>query len=1196
MKSRILLLIILISVGYNATGQYYFFRQYSNNEGLLNPFVYDINQDNQGYMLIGTPDGLYRFNGFDFEHFTTEDGIADNFVTKIFKDSKGRIWIGHQNGSISLRIKEGFRLFNVQSDIQGSVTDLTEDETGSIWISVQNQGVLLINNNLNISVIDFSNKDELLTQIEFVGADRFLIGTQENLYLTNYNQVESSLNVLQRFDQYPGSKVVKIIPVANDGYIVVSQEDGLYQLSPEGISGAYLFSAIDENPKGMLDNLQGGLTDRNGDLWVNSMGNGLTQFRPNQENGYQLIASISADRGLISENAKSMFEDLEGNLWIGMYGEGLLKYVDSNLKFYRYDSDGYSLENYAIAGFDDNLMAATGDRLLEINRLGDTVVKAYPLPEHQMGDRVNTIYTSGDGSIWIGCEQSGVYVARAGNLNFNPVFISRDELANSVNHITGQGEDIWISTKKGLCLIKRNSGLKKWFTTNEGLPHNNIKQMYIDPEGRVLIATQCKEIHYINKNDEVAVLENSGMGPFNSIVSFGMDAQETLWAGSMGNGVWWITDDTIKNFTRESGLLSDFCYSLALTKEGKPVVSHSGGISLIDPETNIVKTFSGHDGVKSSAEFYTNAVYTDRIGNIWFGTSEGLIQYTSTESKGEIISPMLQISAVMIDGDTIDHTQGPVLLKAGQYELVVDYIGISFTNPESVFYTTKLEGYNKSWSDPTFNRRITYDMISHGEYEFKIRAFTENDIRSEEDSAFRIKIKKPVYLSVWFYGMIAVILGIMFFSILRIRERNHKMVQERLLKNLDEKSKEIIVKEEIIKERRKVEKILIEAKTKAELSEQLKTSFLQNMSHEIRTPMNAIVGFSSLLKEEELTDETRNEFVDNVSTNAESLLGLIDDILDISKLETNALNIKKGMCNLNELILRLESTYQKRLKNIEKEGIELKAIVPSGDDIEITTDVIRLKQVLSKLLDNAVKFTEAGRITLGFKEVKEGIEFFVEDTGIGLSEDKKEVIFDLFRKIEDDKLKLYGGTGLGLTLSRYLVTLLGGEIQVDSKEGIGSRFYFVLPFEKADDGKLIEKSGTDNEFKDIMTGKRILVVEDDEINFKLIYQYLLATGAAVDWAKNSEETLQMYFKEGAFDLILMDIKLPGMNGYEISMRIREIDKTVPIIAQTAFAMEGDEELSLEAGCNAYIAKPIKKNILLKMITDLIFKPKDTSID
>jgi signal transduction histidine kinase/CheY-like chemotaxis protein len=557
------------------------------------------------------------------------------------------------------------------------------------------------------------------------------------------------------------------------------------------------------------------------------------------------------------------------------------------------------------------------------------------------------------------------------------------------------------------------------------------------------------------------------------------------------------------------------------------------------------------------------------------------------------VAPGLLIGALYVDGKQVDHSAGHVSLKPGYYELAVEYIGIHLTNPEMVNYQTKLEGYNKNWSELTSERRVIYDRVGHGYYTFKIRAFNENDIGSEISSGFELRIKKPLYLTIWFNGAIIILLVFLVYAIIRRREKNLKTEQERLLKKIDEKTKDLIVKEEIIKERKKVEKVLIEAKTKAELSEKLKTSFLQNMSHEIRTPMNAVVGFSELLMKNTKVDDKQTEYIDVIHTNAENLLTIIDDILDVSQLESNQLKMQEGNCKVDTMMDSLKIKYNEMLKNVGKTDIELVTKVPENNGLEMRTDPVRLQQVLSKLLDNAVKFTQSGQIAFGYERESESITFFVEDTGIGLSEDKAGVIFDLFRKVEDDKVKLYGGTGLGLTLSRYLVHLLGGKIDVKSTENVGSRFYFVLPYIPCTAKSEVPNSITPkNEFRGSWQGMKVLVVEDTDSNYKLIDQVLKPTGISIERAANGEAAIEKYFRNGSFDLIIMDIKLQGMDGYQTTKKIRKKDKNVPIVAYTAYVMDGDREKSIKAGCNEYFSKPADSKSMLQTISGFIQKNAD----
>ena len=794
MKIRpIIILILVLAFFFEAAGQNHFFRQYSDAEGLTHSYVYGINQDNAGYLWIGTPDGLYKFNGFDFELFTAEDGLADLFITRLFKDSSGRIWIGHQNGDISLMEEEGFTIFNEYSDAHGTVTDFVEDGKGSVWFTSQNQGLVFIDKELNVNHIDFPDEYESLTQIQYVGTDTFIIGTQENLFLTKYNNDASSMDILHRYDSYPGSKVVDILHEPDRGYIIVSQDDGIYGLRPDSVPGEFLLVTIDENLDGALDNLQGGLVELSGWLWLNSMGNGVIQYRPGINNTYERAKRISLENGLVSDNIRSMFEDSEGNLWFGTYGDGILRYVDNNLTFFNFRSEGQTVGNYAFARDSLDFFILSGNRLLWMNPSVDTITQSYQLPDIGAGDLANTIYLDNDGRIWIGFEHSGLFTLDPEKMQLMPVFLSNDELTKSINHITGDEEDIWVSTKKGVFQINWKTGSRKWYTTDDGLPHNNVNQLYIDAIGRVLIASLCNEIYYINKNNTFEVLENIYLGSLNSVGSFAEDENGGLWIGTHGNGLWLANPDTLMHFTRSSGLFSDFCYALAITGEGQPIIGHTGGLSLINLESSSIKTFSHLEGMKSNSEIFSNAVLKDKYGNVWMGSSNGVIKYSTRSSKNFTTPPLPQLTSVRIDGKVIDHSLGSVHLKPGQYEILAEYIWLNLRNPEGVSYQARLDGYNKGWSESTDKRSAVFERVGHGNYSLNIRASNEDNIGGVVNSAFDIYIKKPFYLIAWFWVFVGLSMLAIFYFILRMREKSQIERQEFLEKELEKRTSELVI-------------------------------------------------------------------------------------------------------------------------------------------------------------------------------------------------------------------------------------------------------------------------------------------------------------------------------------------------------------------------------------------------------------------
>ncbi len=390
-----------------------------------------------------------------------------------------------------------------------------------------------------------------------------------------------------------------------------------------------------------------------------------------------------------------------------------------------------------------------------------------------------------------------------------------------------------------------------------------------------------------------------------------------------------------------------------------------------------------------------------------------------------------------------------------------------------------------------------------------------------------------------------------------------------------------------ITERKEAERKLLEAKIKAEESDKLKTAFLSNMSHEIRTPMNAIVGFSDLLSDEELSSEERRDFIAQINQGADDLMRLIDDIIDIAKIEAGQVNVHIAECFVRDLFKELHLIF---IQNIKRSGKDNVSINVSWNwpvsDLAIYTDPFRLKQILMNLLGNAVKFTDEGEIILGIEEHKKGIKFYVKDSGIGIREEKQRVIFDRFMQGHENKTKLYGGTGLGLAISKNLTEILGGQIGVESQSGEGATFWFILPRNEVPLKYEAALRAPVSEVKS-WEGKKLLIAEDDHSNYYFLYEALKDTGVEIHWSKDGEETLAMFRSIPDLSLVLMDINMPIKNGYECTRIIKEERPDLPVIAQTAYAMSGEREISREAGCDDYLAKPIKVKELLETIANHI---------
>jgi PAS domain S-box-containing protein len=382
-----------------------------------------------------------------------------------------------------------------------------------------------------------------------------------------------------------------------------------------------------------------------------------------------------------------------------------------------------------------------------------------------------------------------------------------------------------------------------------------------------------------------------------------------------------------------------------------------------------------------------------------------------------------------------------------------------------------------------------------------------------------------------------------------------------------------------ISERKHVEYELTKSKEKAEESDKLKTAFLHNISHEIRTPMNAIIGFSALLGEPDISAEDHKSYLEILVQSSNHLLSIVTDIIEISNIEAGTLKCKMNDINLGSL---LESQHIQFKPRAAEKGIELRLKIPSSDNIaNFVTDRTKLVQVIANLLSNALKFTSKGHIEFGYNLRENMVEFFVSDTGIGIPEDQQLKIFERFYQVDNRESRLYEGTGLGLSLTKAYIEFLGGNIWVKSEVGKGSTFYFTVPYKENETKAPSERKSVVPENPKFDKNVTILVAEDNDINFSLITHFLSDPQIKIIRACNGQEAVDFCKSGEDIHLVLMDLKMHVMNGFNATRIIKDLLPGLPVIAQTAFIT--DKEKALECGCSDIITKPFNREHFYSII-------------
>jgi len=377
---------------------------------------------------------------------------------------------------------------------------------------------------------------------------------------------------------------------------------------------------------------------------------------------------------------------------------------------------------------------------------------------------------------------------------------------------------------------------------------------------------------------------------------------------------------------------------------------------------------------------------------------------------------------------------------------------------------------------------------------------------------------------------------------------------------------------------------LILAKEKAEENDKLKTAFLNNISHELRTPLNGILGFSQLIADQEVSNEERLELISYLKVSSNRLLNTMTDYIDMARLTTGTFDLQLREFYIHTFFEEIVEPFQKLCAD---NLLDFNAEIPDNtEELLIFSDKGFIRRIMDILLDNALKFTKEGKISCGYIVANGVVEFFVQDTGKGIAKEKLELIFNIFTQEEQASTRGYEGSGLELAIAKGMVNILGGEIKAFSEPGIGSTFRFKIPTKKRIEEAPEKGKGTE---KNEHHQKLILVAEDDDLNYKLLQVILDSSGFNHLHAKHGGEAVEMCRQNPNIELVLMDIKMPVMNGIEATKLIKEFKPDLPIIAVTAYGSTGDEQYFLAARCDGYLAKPIFKQKLLTVLNRFIYK-------
>jgi len=788
--------IVLLSSINSSTAQSYQFSKYSIEQGLPQQYIYSLNQDNKGFIWIGTGDGISKFDGIEFINYTTKEGLAENFISCSAQRQKDIIWLGHNKGGIS-RIVDGKIIAIVADSLVGSkITDIIVDQDNYVWATSQNGYLIKISPKLVVKKFDLFANQKNIYSIAGKVEDKLLVGTDDGLFIWQLNQLlePHTFKAVKRLEHKKIDCIKKSMFHENN-YWVGSSETGLYQLDYNA-DGKILTRHFDDE---VIDasGVQHIEEDENKNLWLSTYSGLYKLIYDEKLKGIGSTIRFGEENG-IGDFVKTSLVDREGNTWIGMYGEGLAMLKDEIFTFYNHSADN-SIPNDTRCFIyrDSTKWYGLSKGFLKVNKDGE---KKYYSAINGFKDVPVTCIIGRGEELFLGTDGEGLFRFNIENETFTKEFLVTSFLANNIHSMLANINDLWIASDAGL--IKRNftSNRSELYNTLRGLRHNSIFDITRLKDGSIVFGSHCNELTYINENGEISYQMVADLNQLMDIVDVEVDGNNNLWLATLGNGVYKQEGDTFIQISIEQGLKSDYCYSIISDNKNGIWVGHRGGLSRISKGSLSVEVFDSKKGIV--VDFNKGATYSDKKNNIWFGTNEKLIKFNPKKFLINTIPPAVSIKNIIVSDKKIDLKEN-IKLPYDLYKLKVDFIGISFKQPEGVKYQYYLEGYDIDWSESSTNNIANYPRIDDGKYTFYVKACNNDGFCSEETLAFSITIEAPYWKKWWFILAAFIALVLLIYLIIKYREKRQKEIQKNLEIELDIRTEEVVKKSEEIEEKNK---------------------------------------------------------------------------------------------------------------------------------------------------------------------------------------------------------------------------------------------------------------------------------------------------------------------------------------------------------------------------------------------------------
>ncbi len=1173
----------------------------------------------------------------------------------IAEDKNGYIWVGHPHKGI-YKLNEKTKRFDLLLSVLSkkepnlacdNVSHLRIDSSNQLWIS-SNRGIRIFNINtlqfhpstflpkslahIYSTSINYTYEDKNGAVWFFVDGEGLVVFRPGNQTFGHFSLQEKPLNKLGN-----NSSNVKLVPVVEDQmgiwfvadvkeYEVFPRHYFFYSHKSEVLTHfGTRFNQSGNKPNELPVTY---LLDNAGLIWIGNASGGVNRqnLLIQQIEQWNFLKDNSA--GIASDTLMNVKEDSENQIWIMGHGH-ISKFDSINEIFTSYSpsSEKRAKKKILFNTFQedglDNLWVGSNVGLYKYQKKGEKFSLVLPLTSND-GDGIVPLFMDNEGQLWVeyvretyGSELGfslGVFDLTSERLIKRFIPDPKDStslVGDLIMDVTQDSKNrIWVASFNGLCRYDPQVGHFIQYhhdrTDSTSISDDIISFVFEDANNRIWVGTVNGGLNlYIEEDDRFEYWKD--INGFLTIATAINGNNGEIWVGTqLGEGLFNLDPDKefLSFYNKEKGLASNKVKAIIKDDLGYLWIPSTTGLTRFHPDTETFTVYKEEDGFDSFGDMTPYAKpFKASNGDIWINSFTKVYRVQPEKLlKVDSTVPNVIIKGLLINDQTYSVPDGKLLknhisetniiqLPYHKRNITFEFLGFHYARPSDNQYSYKLEHFDKEWSDPSYDRKAKYTSIPPGNYTFRVKASNAVGVWNEKGASLQIVILQAWWKSTWAilcYGILLAI-GIWYLIKWRTKKQQDKIEAQRIALN----------EERALSEQRR------ELSEQLKKVNQLKDQFLANTSHELKTPLNGIIGLSEGIYDRAKEGNDKKD-LQLIISSGKRLHGLVNDILDYEKLKRTDFDLQLKALNLHSVVELVLQINQAAIRNKQLELINsVPLFLPA-----VQADEHRLQQILHNLIGNAIKFTKSGKVEVRAEQLGHQMKIHVSDTGIGISKEKQQAIFEEFQQGDGSTVRRFGGTGLGLTISRQLVELHGGEIGVESEEGKGADFWFTLSTSH-EQGEIIthakEQLGVlfspnnhtntqdlsvDIHDKDILNDNelstafvpeqderlRILIVDDEPINQHVLKNHLNSEKFDLVFADDGPSALAVIDTEPMFDLVLLDVMMPGMSGYEVCKEVRKtyLPSELPVIMVTAKNQVNDLVQGLNRGANDYLAKPFSK--------------------